>query len=212
MTAQERDDWVSSEIQRRHEEICHQFFDLGHSETEVVRASNYAIQTVRLILKQEAQRNPERAKARKPLKRDRRKMDERKPISAAHIKLGLMVSRYQSVHHLRLIEMSMLFNLSRPTVSQIITGSYDIPLSQLQFICKFLNVPVEEIFKGMHNGPIFATPPDSYRLATGLPAYSAVQPVPHAGGFATGGPEVALPDRVQSGSTSDAGSVQGDGQ
>lgn len=212
MSSQQRSEWVSAEILRRHEEVCHDYFDLGLPEKEVTRRSGYAAPTVSLIIKKEAARNPERAANRKPIRYDRRKMIERKPISAAHVKLGLLVSRFQASHKLRLIELSMLFNLSRPTVSQIITGSYDIALSELQFICKFLNVPIEEIFKGMHNGPIYSTSPESHRFASRLHADNPVQPVPDqagVGGVSAAGPRL---DHLQAGGTANAGPLQGDAQ
>lgn len=87
---------------------------------------------------------------------DPRRRENWRPLSAAHVKLGVLVTRHMSVRSMNATDFGTRVNLTRNQVSLIGSGAFDLPLSALMRICVEIEVDVKEIFVGMHAGPIRA--------------------------------------------------------
>lgn len=87
---------------------------------------------------------------------DKRARENWEVVSAAHAKLGVLISRYMSAQRINTTQFGLRVNMTRNQVAMLQAGAYDPKLSQVFTICKLLDVPPEELLQGMHNGPIRA--------------------------------------------------------
>lgn len=187
-TAQQKKAWVTDKLLEREEEICRLYFDEGFSEPEVARRMNYNERSVNIIIKKAAKLNPDRAANRKRADYDPRKIENRVPLSPAHVKLGLLITRFISNNRLHTGSFGLMVGMNRSSVSHAISGSHDFKLTELVAVTNLLEIPVEEIFKGMHNGPIRATPPDPFKFRSGGPTFGLPADQPVSPGNPKGGP------------------------
>jgi DNA-binding Xre family transcriptional regulator len=129
------------------------------------------------MVREEAKKNPTRAAARMPARYDRRKMVNRSVLSGAHARLGLLISRFMANHQMKSMEFALLVGLTRVNVSEALSGYYDFRLTELESVCRLLGIEAQDIFKGMHNGPIRATAvKHDHRSGDGLPDVLTLQP------------------------------------
>lgn len=154
--AHERQAWVKAKIEERKEEVRMLFFEEGLSEEEVARRTNYSKSSVAQIVRETKLVDPKRAEARVPARYDRRLSANRTVLSGVHAKIGIHMNRFMAANKMNITEFGLAVGMTRSQVSEAQAGSYDFPLTQLQAVCRIINIDPATVFIGMHNGPISA--------------------------------------------------------
>lgn len=131
---------MHAQLQARHAEMMRLHFDEGWSIGAVARTCKRSPAMVKKLVRQERQRG--RVRTCTVNSPDPRRKDNRRPLSAVHACLGIVVARHRSRARLSMTEFGLRVGLSRIRVSELEAGSYDPSLCELQAICAELDIDI----------------------------------------------------------------------
>lgn len=148
---------TSSKIQDINRQMLDLYFNEGWSKARICSDPrfNRSPHTLETLIREARKRGRTRKKI---AKFDARARVNWKVLSPAHAKLGVLITRHMATHKMGATQFGLLVNMTRNKVSMMQAGSFDPNLMTLLLICKVIDIKPQDIFQGMHNGPISATP------------------------------------------------------
>lgn len=132
---------MGTPIEERNERICNRYLEEGETAQEIAIDVGLSVMAIRVILK-----NGNALRGKTPRVK---KLKEDKVLSPLHAKIGGMLSHHR--FFTRGIDRRMAadeLNWSMQRVATVEAGGYNLTLTDLQDLSRFLGRPIEEIVNG----------------------------------------------------------------
>lgn len=132
---------MGTPIEERNQRICDRYLEEGETAQEIAIDVGLSVMAIRVILKNGNALRGKTPRVKKP--------KEDKVLSPLHAKIGGMLSHHR--FFTRGIDRKMAaeeLNWSMQRVATVEAGSYNLTLTDLQDLSRFLGIPIEEIVHG----------------------------------------------------------------
>lgn len=136
---------LSHALHQLRREMMNCYFDEGWSVGAVSKAFGRSHALVMKYVKAEKARGRRRSKVRGT--NDPRRRENRRPISAVHCRVGVLVAVHRSRERLTMTEFGLKAGLSRIRVAELESGSYDLTVGELQAVAAELGISLLEIVR-----------------------------------------------------------------
>jgi transcriptional regulator with XRE-family HTH domain len=132
---------VSTPIEERNRRICERYLEEGETAQDIAIDVGLSVMAVRVILKKGNALRGKTPRVKKP--------KEEKVLSPLHSKIGGMLSHHRFfTRGIDRKKAAEELNWSMQRVATVEAGSYNLTLTDLQDLSRFLGRPIEEIVNG----------------------------------------------------------------